>query len=162
MAKLTPAFEELTRLKVEATRARYSAVPAHALPSPKRYSDKTTGELTRCVMDYLELRGGYAVRINVQGQARVEKIQTAAGTLSKINYTKSTTTKGTADLHATYEGKHISIEIKNRNTRDRMSPEQKEVQARVEQAGGIYYVCTCFDEFYKWFNEKFNSHDHGK
>jgi hypothetical protein len=133
------AFEALSRLSIERKSTQYPNVPPHYLLKPQ-YSDKTANELTKCILDYIQLLGGYAVRINTQGQYN-EKLQ---------QWTKGTTARGTADIHACIEGRHFSIEVKV--GKDRMSQYQLEVRQQVEQASGYYYVASTFPAFYEWLN----------
>ena len=131
------ALSVLRKLKQAENRQRYPNVPAYALPCPK-YSDKTANELTRAIIDYIRLNGGYCTRINTTGQFRGGK------------WVKGTTTKGTADLHAVIAGKHVSIEIKI--GRDRLSTDQIKQAGIIERAGGLYYVARNFSDFFNWFN----------
>lgn len=123
------------------------------------YSDKTANGLTKCIIDWLTFSGHYANRINVQGQARVKK-QPKYNILSgqieynaKIEYTRSTTRKGTADIDAIINGIPVKIEIKI--GADRQSVDQKEEQKRVEAAGGIYLVASDMAGFVWWFKKAF-------
>lgn len=116
------------------------------------YTDKTANGLTRAIIDWINYSGGYANRINVQGQVRVEKIQVCGGgTIEKVRYTKSTTNEGTADIHALFNGRHLSIEVKVGN--DKISEAQHKEMDRITKAGGLYYVAKNMDEFVKWFNQ---------
>jgi hypothetical protein len=83
------ALKELSALAFEAKKAKFSHIPPHAVPRPK-YSDKNANELTKSIIDFLKLKGCYAVRINTQGQYQ-PKLK---------RFTKSTTQRGTADVHA--------------------------------------------------------------
>lgn len=131
------ALEELTRLAMDAKRAKYPTAPLHTIPRSK-YRDNTAASLTICILHYIRFSGGYAVRINSQGQYQEH--------LGK--WTKSTTTRGTADIHATLDGKHISIEVKV--GQDRQSVHQVKTQQEIEQAGGLYVVARNFQQFYEW------------
>jgi hypothetical protein len=74
-------------------------------------------------------------------------------TIGGIQRTYSTTTNGTADISATINGRSVKIEVKIR--KDRQSQAQKEYQAAIERAGGIYIVAKDFKSFYEWFIETF-------
>jgi hypothetical protein len=132
-------FTELTRLATERKAKLYPNVPDHCLVKPK-YSDTTANDLTTCIIDYIKFIGGYAVRINTQGQYN-EKLK---------KWTKGTTTRGTADVHACISGLHFSIEIKI--GKDQLSTYQIETKRQVEQAGGFYFVAGDFPAFYEWIN----------
>jgi hypothetical protein len=123
------------------------------------YSDKTANGLTKCIVDFLNYSGFYANRINTQGQARVRrqpKYNILSGQVEyrqKVEYTKSTTRKGTADIDAIVYGTPVKIEIKI--GRDRMSEDQTQEQSRVTQAGGMYVVATDMVQFRAWFKKTF-------
>ena len=131
-------------MAVEAARKKYPAVPDYALPKIK-YNDTTANGLTACIVDFIRFNGGYAVRINTQGQYK-ENIG---------KWVKGSTTKGTADVHAVVNGKHLSIEVKI--GRDRQSEAQKQTEERIIQAGGLYFIARDLPSFIKWFYEKFPS-----
>jgi hypothetical protein len=135
------ALKELSRLALDRKRQQHPLFPEHALVKPK-YSDKDANGLTKCILDYIRLSGGYAVRINSQGQYNERLGQ----------WTKGTTTRGTADIHACLNGKHLSIEIKV--GRDQQSDHQKEAQNEIEQAGGLYFIARNFQAFADWLSGK--------
>src|SRR5450432_1936458 len=68
----------------------------------KSYSDKTANALTKSIIDYIKFNGGDANRINTQGTMRKIK--------GKATWTPGGIRKGTADIHAIFQGRHISIE----------------------------------------------------
>ncbi|QMU30131.1 VRR-NUC domain-containing protein [Adhaeribacter radiodurans] len=135
------ALNELSRLALKRKRQQYPSVPDKGLVTPK-YGDKNANELTKAILDYFRLNGGYAVRINSQGQYN-EKLG---------KFTKGTTTKGTADIHGCLDGIHYSIEIKI--GADKQSDFQKATQEQVQAAGGYYYIATNFQSFYDWIITK--------
>lgn len=139
------ALQTLAALDLEAKQRQHPTVPAHALVKGK-FSDATANELTRAVIRCIELHGGYAVRINTQGQFN-EKLQ---------RWTTGTTRRGTADVHAVAFGLHLSIEIKV--GRDRLSGAQQATAADVERAGGRYFVARDFEAFYAWFSALADAH----
>ena len=114
------------------------------------YSDNTANGLTKCIVDWLNFNGHYANRINTMGVARVEKVQYAFGrTVDKVHFTPSTTNKGTADISAIIAGRHAAIEVKYR--RDKQSKQQSQEQARIEKAGGLYFIAKDMLSFLKWY-----------
>ncbi len=116
----------------------------------KPFTDRTSNGLTNCIIDWINLSGGTANRINTQGQVRKEKIQLAFGNTREIvRFTPSTTRKGTADIHAVMKGLHLSIEVKTGE--DEQSPEQLREQARIEAAGGLYFVAKDMESFVNWW-----------
>lgn len=122
------SIQQLNELALIQNRRRYPNLPDNARVL-KSFSEKTSNELTKSIVAYITFKGGYAVRINTQGQWN-ESLQ---------KWTKSNTRKGTADIHACYQGKHYSIEIKIGH--DRMSTEQIVTEHDVMKAGGIY-ICA--------------------
>lgn len=127
------SIQTLKDLSLEASREKYPNFPDKYRPAP-RYKETTTNDLTRAIIDYINLKGGYAVRINTQGQYDQKTGK----------WRKGMTRRGTADIHACWKGRHYSIEIKT--GKDRLSPEQIETRADVEKAGGIYIVAGCLDD----------------
>jgi hypothetical protein len=133
-------LKELTRMASEAKKRKYPNMPHHAIVPPK-YSDSDANGLTRCILDFFHINDYYAVRINTQGQYR-----------EGLGWTKSSTKRGTADIHAIVEGEHISVEVKI--GRDRLSEEQEETQRLIELAGGTYIVARDFQSFCEELIEK--------
>lgn len=66
---------------------------------------------------------------------------------------KSTTKKGTADIHGCFRGRHLSVEVKF--GKDSLSDEQKEVRSQILAAGGWYCVAKTLDQFIKDFENEF-------
>lgn len=108
----------------------------------KPYKDDTSNGLTRCIIDWITFKGGSATRISSQGQYRIVN-----GT---FQWTKGSTRKGVADIHAIFRGRHISIEVKI--GRDQMSEAQHREQEKVIAAGGLYFVAKNMISFIEWFN----------
>ncbi|MCR9064735.1 MAG: hypothetical protein NXI00_12255 [Cytophagales bacterium] len=153
------AIQKLKILKLEATREEHPNVPDHALPLPK-YSDKKANGLTKCIIDFINLSGGQAERIRSEGRMiDNRKIVTDVVGLQKqigsVQWIKSTSTNGTADISATVAGRSVKIEVKI--GRDKQSDDQKKYQAAVERSGGIYYIAKDFESFYNFYIEKFSN-----
>lgn len=134
------AIKELKRIRIEYLRKKYPNFPSNSIP-PKRYTDTTANGLTACISDFLRFKGHYVVRINTTGLYRADLKR----------FVKSSTTKGTADLHAAINGRHVSIEVKV--GRDKQSEQQVEVQKKIEAAGGIYFIAKDFAGFMYWYNQ---------
>ena len=99
-----------------------------------------TNATTQAIIKFLQFRGMYAVRINVQGMYDpVRKV-----------FRKSHTQRGTADIHACVHGHHVSIEIKTGT--DRQTDYQKITQEQVQHSGGIYLIIKSFPEFHDWYH----------
>jgi len=128
-------LSELRRLACDQIRAIHPTLPDAAI-TPPPYTDRSANGLTKAICDYIRLSGGYATRINTTGQIRAGK------------WIPGTTRKGTADVHAVWNGIHLSIEVKI--GRDRQSIYQKRTQEEVNRAGGIYFIAKDFQSFYEW------------
>jgi hypothetical protein len=157
MYKKSEAVKKLEELAFENQIKKYPNFPYH--PKPK-YTDSDTNRLTKCVIDYIELRGYQAERINSTGAIK-DKRQTSTDVLGNIRsvgsieWTKSTSQTGTSDISATIQGRSVKIEIKCKATGDNYQSEgQKVYQKQIEQAGGTYLLVRTFDDFYNWFNRK--------
>jgi hypothetical protein len=134
----------LRELACQSIRLKYPNLPESAI-RPPRYCDRSENGLTRCIVDFISLSGGWATRISTTGQMRP-----GGGTEvnPKMRWVHGTTKRGTADIHAVYQGIHLSIEVKM--GRDRQSPAQRKVEQEVTAAGGIYYLARDFQNFYEW------------
>lgn len=145
-------LSKLKALKTESIKLKHPNFPSQAIPIPS-YSDKSANGLTKCIIDWLQLNGHQAERINTMGVARVEKGITDEvfnrGTPQKITWTKGTGTKGSADISATINGFSVKIEVKY--GKDKQSDHQKKYEETVKSAGGVYYIARDFDSFYDWY-----------
>jgi len=151
-------FDELKKLALKATRNKYPSVPDHALPR-KKYTDKNTNGLTKAIIEWINLNGFQAERINSMGRRidKRKKVKDVLGNermIGSVKWIKSTSQTGTADISATIKGKSVKIEVKCLNTGDNyQSPEQKLYQKQIEQAGGVYVIARTFQGFYEWYCE---------
>ena len=105
-----------------------------------RFSDKTANDLTKSIVKYIELCGGFASRINNTGLYRPE--------LGR--FVKSNSKRGIADISAVHKSLSLSIEIKI--GKDRMSEDQIKVQSAIERSGGRYFIARDFTTFKEWFD----------
>ena len=148
----------------EAKKAKYPNVPERCLPKTK-YNDKTANGLTKCIIDFIELKGGQAERISSVGNVidtRTDVIDCIGRikTVGTIKRVYSTSTNGTADVSATINGKSVKIEIKIK--KDTQSEVQKAYQKAIEKAGGIYVIAKDFQSFYEWFVRTFENQKEGR
>lgn len=100
-----------------------------------KFSDKDTNSLTKSIMAWFKINGHFAARINSQGTYNAK--------LGK--FIKSGSTKGMADINAVVKGKSISVEVKF--GKDKQSDKQKEIQAEIEAAQGVYLIAKDFGDF---------------
>ena len=123
--------------------------------APRKYRDDTANGLTRCVIDFLNLSGHLAERINCTGRY-MDRSQTFEDVTGKVRtigtgqWIPTSGMKGTADISAVIQGRAVKIEIK---IRDAQSEDQKRYQQRIEAAGGIYLIVRSFAEFMDWYNQ---------
>jgi len=151
MNKISKAIiEEIER---DYLQEKYPAVPLTALARTK-WNDKTANGLTQCIVKFLDMSGHQAERINTMGVYRgpkkVRDVDGITRNIGKGRYTKSTGTKGSADISATINGKSVKIEVKI--GKDRQSEDQKIYQAAIERAGGLYFIAKNFDDFLEWYD----------
>ena len=123
------------------------------------YTDATTNGLTKCVIDYVQFNNYHAERVNSTGAIKDNRKTSTdvlgnIRTIGSVQWIKSTTQTGTADISATIKGRSVKIEIKCEATGDRYQSEaQKVYQKQIEAAGGVYLVVRNFTQFYDWFND---------
>lgn len=110
------------------------SLPARILRTP------TANSLTKAIVTYIDLAGGWATRVSTEGRY-IE---------SKGIRIPSSVKRGTSDIHACWKGLFLSIEVKV--GKDRQSDVQKEVQEDIEKANGLYYIARDFDGFFGWIN----------
>jgi hypothetical protein len=149
----------LKQLKQAEQRAQYPNVPDHGL-KPVKYEDKTANGLTKAIIDFLNLSGHFAERINTMGRMidsrkQVTDVIGRTKTIGSAKYIPTTGTKGSADISATINGKSVKIEVKI--GKDRQSQDQIQYQQRTEQAGGIYLIAKDFQGFYEWYVQYSNN-----
>ena len=153
-------LQTLRELYMEDNRRRHPSLPEYAR-SCRNYTDKTANGLTRCVIDWLNLNGHQAERINSTGRyidnSRV--VSDITGSLKRIGSRKwipGTGTRGTADISATIAGRSVKIEVK---MKDLQSIAQNEYQKAIEQAGGIYLLVHSFQEFFQCYQLIIQRHE---
>lgn len=126
---------------------------------PANTKEAGANDLTRLVIDFLEMNDYQAERISSMGRYidGTKKVTDCIGrerTIGSGKYVKSATTNGTADISATIKGRSVKIEIKWK--KDTQSKDQKAYEASINKAGGIYIIVKTFDDFVNWFDD-FNS-----
>lgn len=149
------AVKALEQLADQAAREKYPMIKPEWL-APRKYRDDSANALTKCVIDFLRLKGWQAERISntgrpVDGRKSFVDVMGNTRSIGRMTWIKGTGTKGTADISATVAGKSLKIEIKYGS--DRQSPAQKQYQADVEKSGGIYLIVRDFAGFYEWYQQ---------
>lgn len=152
-------IEHLRQLKLAKTKELYPNVPDIALPKIE-YNDRSANGLTKMIIDFLVLSGHQAERINTMGRM-IDNRKTYTDvigrtkTIGSAKYIPTTGTKGSSDISATIKGISVKVEVKI--GKDRQSQAQKDYQAMIERAGGIYLIARNFDEFYEWYCKYMNN-----
>lgn len=123
-----------------------------------KHRDDTANGLTRCIVDYLRYKGWQAERINTTGipidtRKQATDIMGHNRTIGSLTWRPSGNTKGSADISATIKGRSVKIEVKI--GKDRQSEAQRQYQAAIEQAGGLYYIARDFTTFVAWYHQNF-------
>lgn len=133
----TEAIKELESLAMNEAKELHPTCPHLA---PRTFRDDTANELTKAIVKYITLKGGFASRINSTGiyDRRLGK------------YRKGTQKRGLADIMATYKALSIHIEVKV--GKDCQSEYQKNVETQVKQSGGLYFIARDFQGFKIWFD----------
>ena len=124
-----------------------------------KHRDDTANGLTRCIIDYLHYKGWQAERINTTGiphdtRQQATDILGRTRTIGSVEWRPSGSTKGSADISATIGGRSVKIEVKI--GKDRQSAAQRQYQAAIEQAGGLYYIARDFTTFVAWYHQNFD------
>lgn len=96
----------------------------------------TTNELTNKITDYINAKGGCAVRIN---SAAVYDPRL------KVYRKRRESDKGVSDILVCWEGMYIAMEVKT--GKDRQNDDQKRYEARVNKAGGLYIIIKTWADF---------------
>ena len=149
----SPEVKALEALSFARDVARHPTIDPRFL-APTKYRDDNANSLTRCVIDFLNLSGHMAERINCTGRY-MDRSQTFEDVTGKVRtigtgqWIPTSGMKGTADISATINGRSVKIEIK---MKDKQSEVQREYQRRIEAAGGVYLIVRSFAEFMTWYN----------
>ncbi len=138
------ALTHFCQLADQRKAAKHPTLPAHARVKAK-YSDADANGLTRAIVDYLNLSGHFATRLQSTGTYRAD--------LGK--YVPSQQRRGMPDVFAVVDGRAVHIEIKV--GRDALSSDQKQAISDLKQAGASVYVATTFQGFYDWFIAEFQT-----
>ena len=143
------AIKELKELYKSDHIKRYPNLPEYARTIPK-YIDSTANGLTKCIIDYCQFKGWFAERTGNEGRVidgRKNYIDSIGHrkTIGTIKRIPSSGTKGTSDIKAVINGRMIAIEVKI--GKDRQSQVQKDYQAKIENAGGLYWIVKTFEDF---------------
>ena len=137
---MSKAIIELQQLSLSQQQSKHPNYPKDYLVTPK-FETKTANGLTKAIVLYIDLKGGYASRINVSGVYDAK--------LKKHRY--GTTKKGFADIQGLVNGIALYVEVKIGN--DRQSEHQKQFQQQITLSGGLYFIAKDFESFVSWFKQ---------
>jgi len=131
------AIKELEQMATAAAREKHPNIPEYAL-APRKFRDDRANELTKCIVEYIKLKKGFATRLNSTGIYRND--------IKK--FVPNTQRKGMPDVFGLMEGKTLFIEVKIGN--DRMSLAQLKVKNEAEANGAYYHIARNFTDFKNW------------
>ena len=158
---MTSAIQILRQMAAAEMKRKHTSYPENLTLPVKPYNDKTANGLTRCIIDFLKFSGWQAERINTTGRPvdRREIVTNVIGQkrqIGSVEWIRSGSTPGSADISATIKGRSVKIEVKCRATGDHYQSEaQIRYQQAIEKAGGIYIVARTFEQFYGWYQKTF-------
>lgn len=146
--KKSKALLELEQLALQDKLMRLPEIPMEWMAQPK-FNDNSANALTQATIAYIKLIGGQAERISTTGRVinNTKTFTNVIGQTRQIGsakYIPGTSTKGSADISATINGKSVKIEVKFGS--DRQSEHQKEYQKAIEAAGGVYLIARTFEQ----------------
>ncbi len=146
-------LKQLRELANEYNRKRYPNAPLHTLPVPS-YKDTTANGLTKCIVDFIEFKGGRADRISSAGRfidtsRQVTDVMGGSRRIGTGKWVPGQTRKGYADVNATIRGYSVMIEVK---MKDKQSDAQVAFAEAERTAGGQYWLVHSFNEFLEQYN----------
>ena len=120
------------------------------------YKPNTANGLRRAIVDWLKFDGQQGEPINVTGKMvdntkKVTDIMGSQRIIGSVEYQKTTMVRGSADISATIEGRSVKIELKINS--DRQSHDQKDYQASVERAKGVYVIIKTISGWAEWYKQ---------
>lgn len=137
------AIKELEKLHLINQQRKHPNYPPNYFIKLKPDTKSANG-LTSAIVKYIDLKGGFASRIN-SGGVYDSKLGT---------HRQGTTKKGFSDIQGVYNGLSLYVEVKI--GRDKQSDYQKEFQKKVTASGGFYFIAKDFESFHYWFNNVLN------
>jgi hypothetical protein len=151
------SVKQLETMALTEKAKKFKYTPIEMLVKPE-FTDKTANGLTKCIITFIQLKGGQAERISTTGRCidKTERYTDVVGitrTMGRIEWIPGTSTNGSADISATIKGRSVKIEVKI--GRDIQSQAQKDYQQVIEKAGGLYYIAKDFTSFIEWYSNTF-------
>ena len=139
---MSAALTYLNTLADQRKAERSPHFPTKFIPRSK-YNDRDANSLTRCVVDYCNLTGHFATRLQSTGTYRAD--------VSK--YIPSQQRAGLPDVFAVVEGRAVFVEVKH--GADGLSDVKKGTISDLQSEGARVYVARDFQSFYDWFTAEF-------
>jgi hypothetical protein len=158
--------QRIKDLELQTLKAKHPTIDERFIPLTA-WNDNTANGLTKCIVSFINMSGGYAERINTTGiyQAAktVKDLDGISRTIGKGKWRKSGSTNGSADVSSTIPlvinnievGVSVKWEVKI--GKDRQSDAQKEYENNTKIAGGYYFIVKNFDEFLSKYDELLNT-----
>jgi hypothetical protein len=154
--------QRIKDLELKTLKAKHPTIDERFIPLTA-WNDSTANGLTKCIVSFINMSGGYAERINTMGtykQAKtVKDLDGITRTVGKGKYIPSGSTKGSADISSTIpvtiHGLELGLSVKweVKIGKDRQSDAQKEYENSTKKAKGHYYIVKSFDEFLEYYDE---------
>jgi hypothetical protein len=145
-------LKDLTELKFKQDREDRPSVPTYAVPRTV-YTDKTANGLTKAIKTFCDIKGVMCQRTGSEGRYRPGK--NYVDVIGRTRIMKGTylpgQNNGQGDLCLTIKGKVHWVEVKI--GRDVQSEVQKDFEAMVKRAGGVYVVVKTWEDFYSNFKK---------
>ncbi|GAB3639718.1 VRR-NUC domain-containing protein [Spirosoma arcticum] len=139
---MSTALAHLNTLADQHKAQRSPNFPAKYIPRSK-YNDRDANGLTKCIVDFCNLTGHFATRLQSTGTYRAD-----------VNkYIPSQQRAGLPDVFAVIEGRAVFVEVKHGF--DRLSEVQNETISDLQRAGASVYIARDFQSFYNWFTAQF-------
>lgn len=135
---------------------------------PSNTKEAGANDLTRLVVEWLNMEGHFAERISTTGRM-IDKTKTVTDcigrkrTIGSMTYIPTNGVKGSADISSTIKinsmGNEFGLSVKweVKFGKDRQSEFQKAYEDKTKKAGGRYYIIHTFDEFIEIYDGLINS-----
>lgn len=151
--------QRLHELYLAESRRKYPNLPDHCR-SVKMPSDTTANGLTRLIIDWINMSGYHAERINTMGRVidkrkNVTDVVGRTKTIGSMTYIPTSGQRGSADISATIAGISIKVEVKI--GKDRQSSHQKVYQQQIERSGGVYIIVRSMEDFLNYWDNNLNN-----
>jgi hypothetical protein len=154
--------QRVHELYLAESRRKYPNLPDH-VRSVKMPSDTTANGLTRLIIDWVNMSGCHAERINTMGRVidkrkNVTDVVGRQKTIGSMTYIPTSGQRGSADISCTLAGgKSVKIEIKI--GKDRQSEHQKVYQQQIERSGGVYIIVRSMEDFLNYWDNITQQHN---